>query len=543
MENNSPIPKSGFAGLKENFKSDILSGFLVFLIALPLCLGISMASGFPPIAGIFTAIIGGIIVPFIAGNNAQLTIKGPAAGLIVIAVSAVTALGNGDMMLGYQLALAVVVVAGIIQIIFGLLKVGDFSDFFPLSVVHGMLAAIGIIIIAKQFPVMLGVKPEGKEIFSLIGQIPHFISTANIHIALIGVISLVILFGLPLIKNKYVKMIPAPLVVILVTIPLGMFFDLTHEHVYLFAGEQFHEGPEFLVRLPENLFSALTFPNFSQIFSGTSIKYIIMFALVGSLESILSSKAIDTLDPWKRKTNYNRDLLAVGVGNTLAGFIGGLPMISEIVRSSANINNKAKSSWSNFFHGSFLFIFVAFLPFVIQRIPLAALAAMLVYTGFRLASPKEFSKTYKIGKEQLVIFLVTIFFTLYEDLLVGIAAGIMAKLVVQIILGVPFKSMFKSFVTVKEIDAEHYAVDIAGSATYTNYLGIKKHLLKLPQGKHVEINLENCKVIDHTVLENLHVFETDYRNAGGHCHSIGMEDHRSLSDHELSVKIKNKKLA
>ncbi|MEZ4979137.1 MAG: SulP family inorganic anion transporter [Chitinophagales bacterium] len=263
-----------------------------------------------------------------------------------------------------------------------------------------------------------------------------------------------------------------------------------------------------------------------------------MFALVGSLESVLSSKAIDTLDPWKRKTNYNRDLLAVGVGNTLAGMIGGLPMISEIVRSSANINNGAKSSWSNFFHGAFLFIFVAFLPFLIQKIPLAALAAMLVYTGFRLASPKEFSKTYKIGKEQLAIFLVTIIFTLYEDLLVGIAAGIVCKLVVQIALGVPFKSMFKAFVEVVKLDEDHYVLNIKGSATYTNYLGIKKQLMKLPAGKHVEINLEDCKVIDHTVLENLHVFEMDYRNSGGTCHSIGYDEHKAMSEHELAMRIK-----
>jgi MFS superfamily sulfate permease-like transporter len=538
MENNLTTPKSGFAGFKENFKADIISGFLVFLIALPLCLGISLASGFPPIAGIFTAIIGGLIVPFIAGNNAQLTIKGPAAGLIVIAVGAVSALGEGDLSMGYKYALAVVVAAGIIQIIFGLLKIGSFSDFFPLSVVHGMLAAIGIIIIVKQFPVMLGVKPESKSIFGIMSEIPSMIANMNVHIAAIGFFSLIILFFLPMIKNQIVKKIPAPMVVILIAIPLGIYFDLAHEHTFTFLSHIYHEGPEYLVKLPNSIMSGITAPDFSKIFTGTSIQYIVMFALVGSLESVLSSKAIDTLDPWKRKTNYNRDLLAVGVGNTLAGMIGGLPMISEIVRSSANINNGAKSSWSNFFHGLFLFVFVAFLPFLIQKIPLAALAAMLVYTGFRLASPKEFSKTYKIGKEQLAIFLVTIFFTLYEDLLVGIAAGIVAKLLVQIIIGVPFKSMFKAFVNVKKLDEEHYRVNIEGSATYTNYIGIKKHLLKLPAGKHVEINLENCKVIDHTALENIHVFEMDYRNAGGTCHSIGYDNHKALSKHELAVRIK-----
>lgn len=199
------------------------------------------------------------------------------------------------------------------------------------------------------------------------------------------------------------------MLVILVSIPMGMYFDLEHEHVYLFQSHQYHVGPSFLVTLPDKMLDAITLPNFSQIFSGTSIKYIIMFALVGSLETLISAKAVDMLDPYKRKSNFNRDLIAVGAGNTIAGLIGGLPMISEIVRSSSNINNGAKTSWSNFFHGAFLLIFVAFFPMLIHQIPLAALAAMLVFTGFRLASPREFSKTYKIGAEQLAIFMVTIF--------------------------------------------------------------------------------------------------------------------------------------
>jgi MFS superfamily sulfate permease-like transporter len=535
--NNISIPKNGIAGLAENWKSDMLSGFLVFLIALPLCLGISMASGFPPIAGIFTAVIGGLVVSFFGGSN--LTIKGPAAGLIVIALGAVEELGKGDPLVGYKLAIAVVVVAGVVQIVFGLLKLGVLGDFFPSAAVHGMLAAIGIIIASKQIHTMLGVKPEGKEALHLLAEIPHSISTMNPEIAIIGFVSLLILFTLPLIKNKYVKMIPAPLVVILTAIPLGMYFDLQHEHKYLFLdSHEYSIGPKFLVTLPDNMFSAITFPDFSQIFSGTSIKYIIMFALVGSLESLLSSKAIDTLDPFKRKSNMNRDLLGVGLGNTLAGLVGGLPMISEIVRSSANINNGAKTWWSNVFHGMFLLIFVAFFPMLIHQIPLAALAAMLIFTGYRLASPKEFFKTYMVGKEQLLIFLVTIIVTLATDLLLGIGAGILAKFLVHLYFGLPFKSAFKPIFRVDQPSENVYQIDVFHSAVFSNFIQFKKKLDELPRKAKIIVDFDNCKIVDHTVLENLHQYKHDYEHDGGTFEIKGLEHHKKLSNHEHAVHVK-----
>lgn len=312
-QNKIEVPKPGLAGLRQNWKSDLSSGFLVFLIALPLCLGVSMASGFPPVAGIFTAIIGGLIVTFLGGS--QLTIKGPAAGLIIIALGAVTELGQGDAMLGYRLTLAVVVVSGIFQIIFGWIKSGVLADFFPSAAVHGMLAAIGIIIIAKQLFSMIGVKTEANETLELFAELPHAFTEINPDIAIIGGISLLIMFLFPLFKHKFLKMLPAPLIVILVAIPLGIYFDLEHEHKYLFLdGHEYRLGPRFLVTLPENLLSAITFPDFSQVFSMVSLKYIIMFALVGSLESLLSTKAIDGLDPYKRKSNINKDLIGVGIG-------------------------------------------------------------------------------------------------------------------------------------------------------------------------------------------------------------------------------------
>jgi len=540
--NQYEIPANGLEGLKQNWRSDAISGFLVFLVALPLCLGISMASGFPPVAGVFTAVIGGLVVSFFRGSN--LTIKGPAAGLIAIALGAVEEFGQGDMLLGYRLALATIVMAGLLQVVFGLLRSGALSDFFPSAAVHGMMAAIGIIIIAKQCHALVGVKPEAMESLDLLGEIPHSIATMNPDIAIIGGISLLILFLLPRIKNKYVRMIPAPLAVILIAIPIGHYFGLEHEHKYLFLdNHEYTVGPRYLVTLPESLFSAITFPDFSQLFSLTSLKYIIMFSLVGSLESLLSAKAIDSIDPYKRKSNMNRDLMGVGTGNVLAGMIGGLPMISEIVRSSANISNGGKTWWSNVFHGFFLLLFVAVFPSLIHQIPLAALAALLIYTGFRLASPKEFYKTYKIGVEQLFIFLVTIIVTLATDLLLGIAVGIIAKLIVHLFNGLPVKYMFKPLFSVNQNEEEsEFVVDVFHSAVFSNYLLLKKSLDQLPRKKHIVIDFTNSQLIDNSVQVSLDRYKQDYENEGGAFEIVGLENHRSFTKHEMSTRKKLEKL-
>jgi MFS superfamily sulfate permease-like transporter len=529
-------PKGDPGPLRATWKSDILSGFLVFLIALPLCLGISMASGFPPIAGILTAVVGGVLVTFLSGS--ELTIKGPAAGLIVIALGAVEELGQGDPMRGYKLALAVIVAAAAVQIVFGLLRAGVLGDFFPSSAVHGMLAAIGIIIASKQVHTVLGVKPEGKEPLHLIAEIPHSIMNMNPEIAIIGIASLLILFGLPLIKNKYVKMVPAPMVVVLLAIPLGHVFDLEHEHKYLFLdGHDYDVGPRFLVTLPASLTSAVTLPDFSAILTGTSIKYITMFALIGSIESLLSTKAIDMLDPYKRKANLNRDLVAVGVGNMIAGLLGGLPMISEIVRSSANIQNGGKTRYANFFHGAFLLGFVAFAPGLIHQIPLAALGAMLIYTGVRLASPTAFVKTYSIGKEQLLIFLTTILVTLSTDLLVGIGAGIAMKFVIHLVNGVPLKSFFKPGLEVTEEDERH-VVRVKQAAIFSNYIPLKSIIEKLLQTKPVELNLSEARVVDHTVMERIHELQHELEGSPRKLVVVGLEGHQPVSAHPRAARHK-----
>ena len=542
--NHLKIPADGWAGLKQHWKGELLSGFTISLIALPLCLGIALASGVPPMAGIIAGIVGGLLVSLTSGSH--LTINGPAAGLAIIVLTSIqgfkkmapVGLSPEEVeMFAYQCTLAVGIGCGVLQLLFGFVKAGILSNFFPSSVVHGMLAAIGIMIFAKQFHAAVGVKPQGKEILELIAEIPNSIRHLNPEITIISLVSLAILIGLPLFKNKYIKMLPAPLLVVLVAIPLGHYFDLTHEHKYLFLDHHaYNLGPKFLVNLPDNFLKGIVFPRFDYLFTSFGIQMIITYALVASLESLLTAAAIDNLDPFKRKSNFNRELFAKGSGNILSSFIGGLPIIAEVVRSSANVNNGAKTRWANFFHGCFLLLFVVFLTQVIHQIPLAALAAMLMVTGYRLASPKEFIKTLRIGKEQLIIFISTIVVTLASDLLIGILAGILIKLTIHIMNGVPFKSLFKPFLTIHSADNEHFTVDAEHSAIFSNFIGLKKQLDRLPKGKHITLDLSNVRLVDHTVMEHLHEIQEAYQRNGGIFNIVGLNNHSQLSDHPRSAR-------
>ncbi|MEY4329440.1 MAG: hypothetical protein RL609_188 [Bacteroidota bacterium] len=523
-----------FQELKNNLAFDATSGFMVALLALPLSLGIASASDFPnPLFGVLTAIIGGIVVAPIMG--AQLTIKGPAAGLIVIVASAVAAFGGGEI--GWQMTLGAIVVAGLVQILFGVFKLGRLSDLFPITAVHGMLAAIGIIIMSKQLHIVMGVNPvneAGKplvEPLELLHAIPHtfsqLLSNPVLQKALlVGLVSLIIVFTWPLIKSAKLKKIPMPLVVLIVAIPLGMMLGLTQENKQLVKVGSFFS----------TMGVHVSFGGLKQM--GTFIQFVALFAIIGSLESLLTAKAVDILDPFKRKSNFNKDLVAVGLGNTVAGVLGGLPMISEVARSSSNVANGGRTRWANFFHGVILFIMVAFLSSVIEMIPKAALAALLIGVGFKLAHPREFKQTLRIGREQLLVFVSTIVFTLAVDLLVGILAGMAMEVLIQWLFKVNAKEIFKAQVKVEDLGNDRFRLVVGSAAVFTNFLQIKKHLDALPQGKHIEIDLSNSKMVDHTVLENLHFFENAYRNEGGHIHLVGLDEHMSLSAHDLAVRVK-----
>jgi MFS superfamily sulfate permease-like transporter len=536
------IPRGNSQGFTRYLSHDLLSGFLVFLIALPLCLGISLASGFPAIAGVFTAIVGAIVTSLI--SNSELTIKGPAAGLIVIVVGAVAdfkaILGDDPdaATRAYQMALAVGLVAGLIQIVFGAIRLGFLGEFFPTSTVHGMLAAIGVIIMSKQIHIVLGVMGVVGEPLELVGRIPQSILEMNPEIAVIGLLSLLILFGWPMIQNTNIRRIPPQLVVVLMAIPLGQFFDLSHEHTYTLVGRDFKVGERFLVDVPRSLIASMAHPDFSALQHAIAWKWVVLFALIGSLESLLSAKAIDLLDPWKRKTNLNRDMLAVGVANSLASLIGGLPMISEIVRSKANIDNGARTRFSDMWHGLLLLAFVSFFPGLIHQIPLAALAAMLVYTGFRLAHPREFLHVYHIGKEQLLIFAATLIGVLATDLLMGILIGIAVKFVVHWINGVPLRSFFKPLLDIEQTGENTYLIRAYGSAVFSNWISFKRQLeeVGLENRNNLVIDFSETRLVDSSVMEKLNTMQSEFAQEGLSLTISGLDLHRPLAEHKFSTR-------
>ena len=519
-------PGIKFSSALQEFRTymvqDATAGFIIFLLALPLSLGIAKASEVPPIMGLVTAIIGGLVVTFFTGS--RLTIKGPAAGLIVIVAGSVEAFGGGDI--GWKLALGAMFASGLLQIMFGVFKMGKFVDFFPLAAIHGMLSAIGIIIIAKHVPILLNIDStftQGLSPLALIANIPNYISNLNPVVSLLGFICLIIMLFWEKLKHPVLRKIPSAVLVLLVAIPYGIYFN--------FKGL----GSETLVSVGNILDSLAIHVDFGGLaLTGVFIKFVIMFALVGSIESLLTVKAIDILDPEKQTSNTNKDLIAIGIGNTIAAIIGGIPMISEVARSSANVHNGAKTRWSNFYHSFFLLFFAITAYSILEMIPTTALAAMLIAVGYNLAHPKHWVENYKIGVEQLLIYVTTIIVTLAQDLLVGIAAGILVKLLHHIIRGASISNLFTSNIHVSQTE-NTYLLRIHNSAIFSNILGLKKKLSKLALGKAVTIQFEKeCKLIDHTVMQSLNYFKVDYERRGGKVTIERLDEFIPFSKHDLA---------
>ena len=524
MENTNQIPKTGIAGLKAHFKDDFVAGLIVSLIALPLCLGIASASGVPPLAGIVTAIIGGIIGSRIAGS--YVTISGPAAGLIVITLGAAESMGGAGIetgFAGYPHALGAIVIGGLIMAGFGLLKVGKVGDYFPSAAVHGMLAAIGVIIMIKLlFPALGVAKPKG-EILEVATEIPHAFIHMNQYAAIISAVTLATLILHPFINNKIIKIIPAPMWVLIFTIPLAS---------YLGGKENLD-----MVNLDGGLLGGggLKLPSFEKIATSAFWVAVVGVALVSAIESLLSAKAVDTLDPYKRKSDLDKDLIAMGAGSSVAAAVGGLPMISEIVRSSANVNNGAKTQWANFFHGMFLLIYVIIGVSVIEMIPNAALAAMLVFTGFKLAHPKEFKHMAEIGKTEIIVFVITLLAVLATDLIIGIVVGIIFTYIFIIAKGNPFGNLFKA-----QAEIKLNTLKLSGYLTFSNYLSLKKKMDEvLEQNDEIILDFANVEYIDHTVSHHLEDYERNAVLAGKKVKLINMEGLVPETGHPLAARSRN----
>lgn len=525
------LPADGLAGLKENLSRDALAGFLVFLLAMPLSLGIAKASGFPMIFGLVTAIVGGVIVSFFMGS--RLSVKGPAAGLIVIASGSVTAFGDGET--GWHLALGAIVAAALLQILFGVCRLGKLADFFPSAAIHGMLAAIGIIIMAKQLHLVLGINPaelKGKEPLELIALLPSSILHENAHLAEIGLACLMIMVLMSYVKHDKIKKIPAPLIVLAVSIPLGFALHIKTD------GEISSYSLVKIGSITGAFHDGLIHADFSGLFrhTGVFIQYVILYALIGSLESLLTAKAVDGMDPYKRKTDYDKDLIAVGIGNILSGLLGGLPMISEVARSSANIGYGARTRWANFFHGVFLLLAVLIGVQFIEMIPNVALAAMLIFVGFRLAHPRQFIHAYHTGREQLAVFCVTILVTVSTDLLIGVGSGILLEMIINLVNGASFRNLFRSRLSTEALNGG-LRVKVSGDLLFSNLPGFKRHLLALPGGQSIHIDMSETRVVDHTAMVLLQELAGSYKAEGRRLQIGGLENHRQLSKDPCSSRI------
>lgn len=518
------LPAQGWIGFKQFFARDASAGFAVFLLALPLSLGIAEASGVPPLMGVFTAVVGGVVVSFLTGS--ELAIKGPAAGLIVIVAGAVESFGGGEV--GWRYASAAMLVAGLVQVAFALFKLGKLVDFFPLAVIHGILAAIGLIIIAKQLPVLLNVDPSlasGKSPMALYVEIPTFIESMERSVAFLGAVAIAIMLFWSRIPK--LRTMPAPVVVLMIAIPVSIWQDYGSKPAYTLV-----EVGSIVDAIGVNLdFGALSMPS-------VFIKYVIMLAVVGSIESLLTIKSVDVTDPWSRESDPNRDLLGVGIGNTLCAILGAIPMISEVARSSANVNAGGVTRWANLWHGLFLLLFVLIAYPLLELIPNAVLAAMLIVVGWQLAHPRHFREHWLIGRDQLLIFLVTIVVTLLTDLLVGVVGGIVIKLVLHRLKGATFRQMCQRQTDVRHQD-DRYVVVLHGAAVFTNLLSIKKILNRIPAGKVIDIVADDdLQLIDHSVVGLLHNYRAKYEDTGGTVDLLGLDKMEAVSSHLLAARVR-----
>ena len=480
-----------------NLKSDFASGLVVFLVALPLCLGIALASGAPPLAGVISGIIGGVIVGYL--SQSHISVSGPAAGLTAIVLTAITELG------AFNSFLLAVLIAGLIQLALGFLKAGSISNYFPNNVIEGMLAGIGVIIILKQIPHAFGydpdfigdlsfAQPDGKNTFSELFNIVNHVQLGSILIALISL--MILIFWNKVKFLQQIKLVPPALVAVFVSIVLNEFF--------IQFGSNLAIASEHLVRLPvptnlQEFKNIIVVPNFSAITDSKVWIIAITIAIVASIETLLCIEASDRMDALKRYTNTNVELKAQGIGNIISALLGGLPMTSVVVRTTANNAAGAKSKMSAIIHGVLLLVSVLAIPTVLNRIPLATLAAVLLLVGYKLANPKTIMHFWKKDRiYQFIPFICTFIAVVATDLLKGVALGMIIN-VIFILIGNSKRAYYFNIEDYR--DGDVIKIDLAQEVSFLNKAAIKDTLNKIPQNSKVEINAGSTVYISHDVLD------------------------------------------
>lgn len=489
--------------LFSTFKSDFAAGLVVFLVALPLCLGIALASGAPLFSGIISGVIGGIVVGFL--SQSHLSVSGPAAGLTAIVLTAITDLGAFDIFL------TAVFIAGILQLLLGFIKAGSISNYFPTNVIEGMLAGIGVIIILKQIPHAFGYDPDfegdesfmqldGQNSFSEIFGIVNHIQLGSLIITLVSLAILILWVKIDVLKK--VKLLPPALIAVIISIILNEIFKGN--------GSSLEVTKEHLVSLPipqsfEDLRNIIVTPDFSAISNSKVWIVGVTIAIVASIETLLCIEAADRMDVHRRYTDTNVELKAQGIGNILSALIGGLPMTSVVVRTSANSAAGAKSKMSAIAHGVLLALSVLTIPALLNKIPLATLAAVLLLVGYKLANPKTIMHFWKKGKYQFVPFIATFIAVVFLDLLKGVALGMLISAI--FVLRGNMKRAYK-FRKEEYQEGDIIHIELAQEISFLNKSAIKSTLNELPPNSKVVINATETVYIAHDVLDLIHEFHT-----------------------------------
>ena len=485
-----------------NLKSDFASGLVVFLVALPLCLGIALASGAPLFSGIISGVVGGIIVGYL--SQSHLSVSGPAAGLTAIVLTAITVLGS------FNVFLLAVLLAGIIQLFLGFIKAGTISNYFPNNVIEGMLAGIGVIIILKQIPHAFGYDPDfegdesffqidGENSFSELFQVLNHIQLGSVLIAVISLSILIVWTKVDFLKK--LKLVPAALVAVILSIVLNEFL--------IRSGSSLAISKEHLVSLPvpkslDEFKNIIVTPDFSAITNSKVWIIAVTIAVVASIETLLCIEASDRMDASKRYTDTNVELRAQGIGNIISSLIGGLPMTSVVVRTSANNAAGAKSKMSTIIHGVLLMVSVLSIPFILNKIPLATLAAVLLMVGYKLANPKTVKHFWEKGKYQFIPFIATFIGVVFTDLLKGVALGMIISVV--FILKGNMKRAY-SFKKEEYKDGDIIHIDLAQEVSFLNKSAIKSTLSSIPANSKVIINATDTVYIAHDVLDLIKEFK------------------------------------
>lgn len=547
-------PKNGVAGLK-HWKYDLVAGLLVAMVSTPFSIGIAIASGAPPITGLISAIIAGLVLPFLGGS--YVTISGPAAGLAPALYAAMLALGGNDLAAGYPLLLPLICMVGLVQIVLSKMKAARFSAIFPAPVVEGMLTAIGLMIIFKQIPLLIGHKFLAHEFWGIVLETPHELLQATPSVMWLGIFTLAVMAGIGTIwKNaKWTKIVPPQVIAVAIsTIIAQCFLNL---------------DPKFLIQLPADpLTHGIVFPDFQGVISNpklwwTALSIVITLTLIDGIESLATINAIDKIDPFRRKSDPDKTLLAMGVSNVASSLVGGLTIIPGGVKSTTSIMAGGRTQWANFFNACFLLLFLFVFRDVINLMPSTVLAAVLVFTGYKLCKPSVWINIKNVGMEQFVLFTATVFITLTTDLMWGIIGGIgLAMLMnsgfiyclkkahsqrslagsenkpVSVVSAIT--CMFQNPVREKRWEGRTYHLYLDKPLVCSNYLQLSKELKELPDtAEKIYLHLdESITMMDHTTVENLHTF-IHQRNEENtvEIELVGFDRLKALSTAECATRI------